>query len=59
MEAIRDDGEGEEVYVTDLQGENATILVRKWVSGEREGRTGSGERSADRACRPVGAETPE
>ncbi len=34
--AIRADDEGEEVYVTDLQGENATILVRKWVSGERE-----------------------
>jgi small-conductance mechanosensitive channel len=28
-------GEGDEVYVTDLTGENATILVRKWVPDER------------------------
>jgi small conductance mechanosensitive channel len=27
--------EGEEVYVSDLTGEQATILVRRWVSGER------------------------
>ena len=26
--------EGDEVYVTDLVGENATVVVRKRVSGE-------------------------
>jgi small-conductance mechanosensitive channel len=31
------EAEGEEVYVTDLSGENATIVVRKWVP--REGAT--------------------
>ena len=25
---------GEEVYVTDLSGDKATVVVRKWVSGE-------------------------
>ena len=27
-------GEGEEVFVTDLTGDKATILVRKWIPGE-------------------------
>jgi small-conductance mechanosensitive channel len=27
-------GEGDEVYVTGLSGENATVVVRRWVSGE-------------------------
>jgi small-conductance mechanosensitive channel len=27
-------GEGDEVYVTELSGENATVVVRRWVSGE-------------------------
>jgi small-conductance mechanosensitive channel len=31
VESLR--GEGDEVYVTDLTGENASIVVRKWVSG--------------------------
>ena len=33
LESLR--GEGEEVYVTALEGENATILVRKWIPDER------------------------
>jgi small-conductance mechanosensitive channel len=32
LESLR--GEGDEVYVSDLAGDKATILVRKWVSGE-------------------------
>ena len=32
IESLR--GEGEEVYVTALEGENATILVRKWIPDE-------------------------
>ena len=32
VELLRADGD--EVYVTDLTGENATIVVRRWVSGE-------------------------
>jgi len=39
LAAIRADGE--EVYVTELSGENATIVVRKWVPGE-----GAAERAA-------------
>lgn len=35
------EAEGEEVYVTDLSGENATIVVRKWVPRE-----GAAERAA-------------
>ena len=31
VESLR--GDGDEVYVTELTGENATIVVRKWVSG--------------------------
>jgi hypothetical protein len=27
-------GEGEEVYLTDLAGDKASIVVRKWVPGE-------------------------
>src|SRR5216110_736368 len=27
-------GEGDEVFVTDLSGEKATVLVRRWVTGE-------------------------
>jgi hypothetical protein len=27
-------GEGEEVYVSDLAGDTASIVVRKWVPGE-------------------------
>jgi small conductance mechanosensitive channel len=33
VESLR--GEGDEVYVTDLTGENATIVVRRWLSGEQ------------------------
>ncbi|HUZ82537.1 MAG TPA: mechanosensitive ion channel family protein [Gaiellaceae bacterium] len=35
------ESEGEEVYVTDLSGDKATIVVRTWVSGE-----GAAERAA-------------
>jgi len=28
-------GEGDEVYVTDLAGDKATVMVRRWVPGER------------------------
>jgi hypothetical protein len=33
VESLR--GEGDEVYVTDLTGENASIVVRKWVTGDQ------------------------
>ena len=47
-------GEGEEVFVSDLTGDKATILVRKWVPGEAVGRARR-ERPAHRARRAARA----
>src|SRR5579871_3235184 len=36
-------GNGDEVYVTDLSGDKATVLVRRWVSGENVAERGESD----------------
>jgi small conductance mechanosensitive channel len=49
--------EGEEVYVTDLSGDNATIVVRKWVPGEGQAERAASDLRIALAERLAGAET--
>jgi small-conductance mechanosensitive channel len=48
--------EGEEVYVTDLVGDKATIVVRRWVSGEGAAEQAASELRIALAERLVAAE---